>query len=284
MKIGIINNSTAGLDYIDTFTGDYKTARMRILMEGKEYVDFVEITAPEFFEKVRNDHSITPTTSTPNMIDYLDLMKELEDEGCDQILLLSFSSALSNAYQVARMAAEEYDGKAEIVVYDTKAAAVYEGMFTIEAVTLRDQGKSMEEIIEALDHLHNEGEILFVVDTLRQLIKNGRLSNAAGFVGNILKIKPFLHMDKEGKLVNVDKVRTSKKALQKMVDYFFEKVEGMDDFECMLITSDYPEGDAFVRNQIEAKYPDKKWTVACLTPVIGAHTAEGCVGLGYIKR
>lgn len=283
MKVGIINTSTSTSDYLD-HNYDFKTARMRILMEGKEYVDFVDITAPEFFSKIRNDHSITPTTSTPNIIDFQDLMAELEAEGCTDILVLTISSGLSNAFAVASSAAADYEGNARVVAFDTKSAAIQEAMFTLKACELRDAGKSLDEIIEGLEYLRDNNEITFVVDSLRQLIRNGRLSNAAGFVGNILKIKPFLHVNKDGNIVTVDKVRTSKKALKAMVDYFFEKVEQFDDFEITFITSDYPEGEEFVKQAVLEKYPNKKYYSCSLTPVIGCHTAEGVVGLGYIKK
>lgn len=283
MKVGIINTSTSTTDYLD-HNYDFKTARMRILMEGKEYVDYVDLTAPEFFKMIREDHSITPTTSTPNIIDFQDAMKELEDEGCTDILVLTISSGLSNAFSVAHSAAEDYEGNARVVCFDTKVAAIQEAMFTLEACEQRDMGKSLDEIIEHLEYVRDHNEILFVVDSLRQLIRNGRLSGAAGFVGNILKIKPFLHVNKEGNIVTVDKVRTSKKALQRMVDYFFEQVKDLDDFVITLITSDYPEGEEFVKSQVLAKYPDKKWHSCSLTPVIGCHTAEGVVGLGYYQK
>jgi len=281
--IGIINTSTATTDYLD-HDYDIRTARMRVIMEGKEYMDFVELTAPEFFSKIRNDHSITPTTSTPNMYEFEELIKELENEGCTEILILTISSQLSNCFSIATQVKEQYEGKARIEVFDTFTAAIQEAMFSVEACEMRKDGKSLDEIIERLYYIRKNNRILFVVDSLRQLVRNGRLSNAAGFVGNLLKIKPFLHVDDEGKIVTVEKVRTSKKALQAMVDHFFSIVRDVEDFKITFITSDHPEGEEFVRKQILARYPDKEFYQASLTPVIGCHTAEGVVGVGYVIK
>lgn len=283
MKIGIINTSTSCTDYLD-HNYDIRTARMRVIMDGKEYVDYLEMTAPVFFDTIRKDHSITPTTSTPNIIDYQDLMTELEAEGCTDILVLTISAGMSNAYSIAVSAADDYEGKARVEVFNTKTAAIQEGMFTLEAGALREQGKSIDEIITRLEYIRDNNKILFVVDSLRQLIKNGRLSGAAGFVGNILKIKPFLHVNSEGVIENLDKVRTSKKALKAMVDYFIKEVKDVDDFIITLITSDYPEGEEYVKSEVMKHYPNKEYRTASLTPVVGCHTAEGVVGLGYIIK
>lgn len=283
MKIGIINTSTACTDYLD-HGYDILTARMRVIMEGKDYVDFLEMTAPDFFSKIRNDHSITPSTSTPNMMDYDNLIKELEADGCTDVLILTISSGMSNAYSIAHSAAEEYEGNARVVVFDTHTAAIQEGMFTLEACSMREAGKTIDEILGRLAYIRDNNKILFVVDSLRQLVKNGRLSNAAGFIGNMLKIKPMLHVDSEGKIVTLEKVRTSKKALQAMVNHFAKTVEDVEDFKITLITSDYPDGEAFVKQEVMKMFPDKEYEIASLTPVIGCHTAEGVVGLGYIIK
>ncbi len=283
MKLGIINTSTACTDYLE-HDYDIRTARMRVILGDTEYIDFLEMTAPEFFSKIRNDHSITPSTSTPNMMDYDLLVKTLEEEGCTDILILTISSGMSNAYSIAVSAANEYEGKANVQVFDTHTAAIQEGMFTIEACKMRENGKNINEIVERLTYLKENNKILFVVDSLRQLIKNGRLSNAAGFIGSMLKIKPMLHVNDEGKIVTLEKVRTSKKALKAMVDHFATVVENVDDFMITLITSDYPEGEAYVKDRVLSMFPDKEFEVASLTPVIGCHTAEGVVGLGYIIK
>jgi len=280
MKLGIINTSTSCTDYLD-HKYDIRTARMRVIMEGKEYIDFIELTAPDFFSKIRNNHDITPTTSTPNVVDFQNLMEELENEGCTDILVLTISSGMSNAYSIAYSAANDYEGKANVKVFDTHTAAIQEGMFSLEACKLRDEGKSIDEVLERLHFLRDNNKILFVVDSLRQLIKNGRLSGAAGFVGNILKIKPFLHVNNEGVIENLDKVRTSKKALKAMVDYFVETVKDKEDFTITLITSDYAEGEEYVKAEVMKHYPDHTYVTSSLTPVVGCHTAEGVVGLGY---
>ncbi|XMB87013.1 DegV family protein [Mycoplasmatota bacterium WC44] len=282
-KVGIINTSTSCLDYID-HGYKLKTARMQVIIEDETYVDYIDINAQDFFKKIEENKDLMPSTSTPNYVDFENLIKEYEEEGYDEVLILTISSGLSAAYGVAKNVADEYEGKMNVQAYDTRTSAIVEGYICLEALKLASEGQSLEEIIPALDKLRENNHILFVVDSLRLLIKNGRLSNASGFIGTALKIKPMLHVNEEGKILTLAKVRTSKKAINSMIEQFFTEVEGIENFDVIFITSNNPEMEKHIEERVFEKYPNVNFITSPLTPVVGCHTAEKIVGLGYFKR
>jgi len=283
MKVGIINTSTSGTDYLD-HKYNLKTARMRVVMGDKTYLDFVEMKADEFFNTIAEDRSILPSTSTPNYVEFQELISEFEQDGYDEVLIITVSSELSASYQIAVNAAEEYEGKIKVRAYDSKTVALPEGLLTIEACKLAEEGKSTKEIIERLDYLQDNYRVFFVVDSLRLLIKNGRLSNASGFIGTALKIKPILEISKEGKVETMLKVRTAKKALETMYETFIEEVKDLDDYKIMIHTSNNPEVEKEIVDFVKKNYPDKETFVTPITPVVGCHTDIKIVALGYMKK
>ncbi|XMB66725.1 DegV family protein [Mycoplasmatota bacterium zrk1] len=282
-KIGIINTSTGCTDYLN-HGYNIKTARMRVVMGDKSYLDYTELTADKFFDMLEENPEILPSSSTPNYVEFQDLIKEFEDEGCEEVIIITISSNLSASYSIAVNAAEEYEGNVKITVYDSKKVALPEGYVAIEAAKLAEEGKKVQEIIEKLDRIHDNQKIFFVVDSLRLLIKNGRLSNASGFIGTALKIKPILEIDEEGKIQTLMKVRSTKKALRKLVDHFHNEVKEIEDFTILIHTSNNPEAEKFIQDEVAKYYPNKEVLIAPVTPVIGCHADAKVVAVGYVKK
>ena len=118
-----------------------------------------------------------------------------------------------------------------------------------------------------------------MVDNLRLFVANGRLSGASGFIGSMLKIKPILQIDEEGKIVAYEKIRTQRKALTRISEIVLENLKDMKDFIVIYETSDNIEGLNFIKNEIKKVYPDYKNIEAPLTPVLGCHTGTGALGI-----
>ncbi len=282
-KLAIINTSTGCTDYLD-HGYDIKTARLRVIMGEDSYLDFAELTAEEFFSKIAANPDILPSSSTPNYVDYEDLLKECEKEGYEEALIITISSKLSASYAVAVNVADEYEGNLKVSVYDSLSAGLGEGYLSVEAAKMAKEGKSVAEIVKHLDELHDNYGMYLVVDSLRLLIKNGRLSGASGFIGSALKIKPILEVVKEGTIETLVKIRSSKKALRGLVDHFVTQVQNVEDFVAFIHTSDNPEAEQFLRDELAEKFPGKTVLETPVTPVLGCHTDCGVVALGYFKK
>ena len=280
-KIAVIATSTGCLDYLDLKNENLRILRMKIVMGDNVYDDFIEMTADRFYGMLHTNKALVPSSSMPSIGEFLDMLESLEKEGYEEVIVTTVSSKLSGTYDVCLMGKNQYEGKLKIHVFDTLNAAISEGYISLEALRLIDEGKTIKEIIPFLEKLRINRKQYFMVDNLRLFVANGRLSGASGFIGSMFKIKPILELNDEGRIVSLEKVRTQKKSLSRMVELILDDLKDLDDFIIIYETSDNIEGFKFVKSEIEKVYPDCKYLEAPITPVIGCHTGVGTVGIAY---
>jgi len=280
-KIAVLATSTGSLDYLDVKYENLRIARMKILMNDETFEDFTEITADEFYTRLKNDTSLVPTSSMPSIGEILLNIEELEEAGYEDLIIMPISSRMSSTYEVCLMAQNQYEGKINIHVIDSVNAAISEGYLTLRILELIEENKNVNEIVEYINKLKVNRKQYFMVDNLRLFVANGRLSGASGFIGSMFKIKPILEVNNEGQIVSKEKIRTTKKSLQKMVDLILEDLKDVKNFIITYDTSDNEEGLNFVKEQIEAAHPGYKYYEAPITPVVGCHTGVGTVGIAY---
>ncbi len=280
-KTAVIAVSTGCLDYVEINTNNLFIIRCQIEIGENSFRDFVEINANDFYDQLKEDTSLVPTSSMPPIGEIDATLHSVEDAGYESVIIVTISSQLSGTYQTCKMAKNAYEGHLDIHVVDSKNAAISEGFITIEALRMIEEGSTVKEIVPYLEKLSLSRRQYFLVDNLRLLVKNGRLSGAAGFMGRMLKIKPILQVNDEGKIVPFEKVRTLNKALKKMADQILSDLEGKENFVVTYDTSDNKEGFEYVFNRVEEAHPNHTYYAAPITPVIGAHTGIGTVGVAY---
>lgn len=281
-KKAIIATSTSCLDYLKLDEPDLRIIRMKILMGDETYEDFIDITAEDFYNKLKADKQLVPSSTMPSIGEYLEMLEKLEEEGYEEVLVITISSELSGTYGVICAATENnYEGKLNIKVLDSRNAAISEGFMSIEALRLFKDGKSLDEVYSYLEKLRINRKQYFMVDNLRLFVANGRLSGASGFIGSMFKIKPILEVNEEGKIVSFEKIRTSKKSLTRMVELIVEDLKGLKNYVVTYDTSDNEEGLKYIKELMEESLPGYNYLEAPITPVIGCHTGEGTVGIAY---
>jgi DegV family protein with EDD domain len=281
-KIGLLVCGNSGIDYID-HPYDIPVIRSILFVGDKEYSDYVDITADEFYSMLEEDPSLTPSTAQAATGVILEQYQEMIAKGYDELLVVSISQKLSGTYEGCMLAAKMIDD-VNIRVFDSKSVSYPEAKMILDAAKMIDAGKDMDEIWTHLESLRDNHRILFSVNTLRYLVKNGRLSGASGFLGSMLKIKPMLEVTKDGRVEAVEKIRTLSKATDRLIEKFLEEL-GDKDVEVFLIEAKATERAEIVRQAILAKRPDLKEIKAYpLTPVVGAHAGPGVVGVGYILK
>ena len=280
-KIAVIATSTGSLDYLDLKDKNLKILRLKILAGDNEYSDFVELTAEKFYGMLKTDKNLVPSSSLPSIGELLDMLAEVEKEGYEEVIITTISSQLSGSYQVGMMGQKQYEGKLKIHVVDSLNAGPAEGYLSLEALRLLKEGKSALEVVAFLEALKMKKKHYLLVDNLRLFIANGRLSGASGFIGSMLKIKPILQVTLEGKIESLEKIRTAKKALIKMVEIVLADLKEMDDFIMIYETSDNLEAIKYVKDAVEVAYPNHKNFQAPITPVIGCHTGTGAIGIAF---
>src|SRR5690554_775111 len=145
-----------------------------------------------------------------------------------------------------------------------------------------EANKDAEEIFNKLNELRDKINIYVLVDTLKYLVKNGRLSTAAGLIGTLLKIKPLLKIMEDGSLKPYEKIRTTTKAQKRLLEIVLSETENKN-VEFFIAYTTNKEKAEEIKNEVLAQRPNAKFTLIPLTPVVGAHAGPGTLGLGYFE-
>lgn len=279
-KLGVLVCTNAAIDYIP-HEYDVRVIRSMILMGGKEYIDYEELTANQFYEMLESDPSLFPRTSMASTGTMLEAYEKLRDEGCDEALFVTISSKMSGIYENALIAAKMVEG-IKVTVFDSKTVGYLQCKMAFTAHEMAKAGKSMDEIVEELSFIRDNNHVYFAVNDLSYLVKNGRLSNAANFIAGLLKIKPLLEIDKNGAVVTAEKIRTFTKAVDRMVDKFLAETEGKD-YEPFIIHANNPETAEAIRQRILSLRPElKEIKEYILTPAVGAHCGPKAITIAYV--
>ncbi len=279
-KLGIIVCSTSGMDYLPQ-EADIHTLRLTVSFDKKEYVDYTDIKAQDFYEKMIASPNADIHTSQISAGVFAEKYEELKQKGYEQLLVVTLSSKLSGTYQAANLAKEMVPG-IEISVFDTKYVSYVEAYSALVALKLHKNGLKMAAIIEKLTEIRDNTRVYILVDTLKYLVKNGRLKATAGFIGTLLKIKPLLHFTKEGTLETFEKIRTTAKAQKRLVELFLSDIKDRNVLAFIPYTNNLESAEE-IQNEIKQHRPDVEVMLVPLTPVVGAHAGPGTLGLGYIS-
>ncbi len=248
----------------------------------KEYENN-EMLIKEFYDKMREGG--VAKTAAVNSETFLNRFDEIL-KGGDDILYLGFSSGLSTTYNSARIAANELRGKypdRRIIVVDTLCASAGFGLLLKMIVDKKADGAAIEEAAKYAEDMKLHICHWFTVDDLVYLKRGGRVSATTAFVGNLLGIKPVMHVDNEGHLVPVTKVRGRKTSVTALADKLGELV--MDgDYEVFISHGDFMEDARFLADYIETKYGKKTSIITDVGTVIGAHSGPGTLALFFVGK
>ena len=283
----IITDSTTDLpkEYLEEH--DVGCLPISYILDGVTYGRDRELDWKEFYAMMREQGKM-PTTSQINPAEAKEYFEEYIKTD-KEILHLAFSSGLSGTCGNMRMAAEEIMEEhpdVKIVVVDSLCASMGEGLFVHKAVKLRDQGKSLEETAAWLNENVQNFVHVFTVDDLFHLYRGGRVSKTAAVIGTLVSIKPKLHVDSEGHLIVIGKVRGRKKSLSALVDYMEEKMgsrvqENKDDY-VFISHGDALEDAEYVRDQIRERFGMEHFMINHIGPTIGAHSGPGTIALFFM--
>lgn len=278
MKIKVATTSTGCLDYYNQ-EHDIDIIRIKLVVDGIELLDGVDIKANEFYEKLRNDPDWIPKTSQPSIGEMVEYFEGLANKGYTNVFVTTLSSSLSGTYNSIYQASKIVSDSINVVVYDTKTVCFSEGYFALTAERLFNEGKSLEEVISHLDHMKENNTIFFAVDSLNQLVNNGRLTGAKAFFGKLLKVKPILEVQGTGQIVAVEKTRNIKKALHLISNKIKEYTEGKKFFAHILYAGESELKEYFL-GVLKDELGLENLYEAPSTPVVGAHIGPDVIGIG----
>lgn len=249
--------------------------------DEKEYSNS-EMSADVFYSKMRNGG--IAKTSAINPETFSKAFEEILIKGTD-ILYLGFSSGLSTTFNSAKIAAQELLEKypeREILCVDTLAASAGQGMLVYLAVEKKNSGASIEETAEYIEGIKLKLCHWFTVDDLVYLKRGGRISPTLAFVGNLLGIKPVLHVDNEGHLVNMFKVRGRKASIAALAEKFGELASDKKNGTVYISNGDCLNDVKLLEETLKNNYGAKVDIVTDVGPVIGAHSGPGTLALFFV--
>ncbi|MGM0902854.1 MAG: DegV family protein [Bacillota bacterium] len=279
MKTAVVTDSTA---YIPKELREKLNIHMiplSVIFGNESLREEIDLTAGEFYEKVKD--SKLPTTSQPPIGQFVELFEGLAKE-YDAVISVHLSSGISGTFQGAVTAGSMVEG-IQVYPFDSETACMVQGFYALEAAELAGQGKSADEIIARLNEMKESMRAYFIVDDLSHLQRGGRLSNAQAFIGSLLKVKPLLHfVDK--KIEPYEKVRTKKRALNRVSDLLGEAVANGGEYRAVIIHANREDEANDWKAELEAKYPNVEFSISYFGPVIGTHLGEGSLGMGWYKK
>ena len=284
MKVGIMTDVNAGLDYVK-HSYNVTVLRSSVNFKDEILVDGIDITSNEFYERIRNITSKEdiPSTSAPSLGSIYDAFDKYIEEGYTHVIHFPISFELSATGKTVTQVAEEYKDKLNVTVINTKAAGYLQAYLVLNACKMLESGATIEEIVSRSNFLIENWCLYFVVGDLNYLVKNGRLSNATGFIGNLLKIKPLLKLTEDGKLFQFEKIKTMKKALTQIVEYVTEHIKDAKKYELLILHTATQEELEEIRAILKETFPQIDYIEDYLvTPAVGAHVGAGVIGLGAI--
>jgi len=280
MKVAIVVDSTSYLPKEILEKHNIYTIPLNVVIGNKTYKED-DIDYAWYYEQM-NELEDLPTTSQPSIGDYILLLETLYRDGYTDVISFHLSSEISGTCHSAEAAALSVDG-IKVHVVDSGIAAAPLGFLALYGAQQIDK-KSVEEVLTDVNAMKQKENLnaYFLVDTLTNLQKGGRLSNAQALIGSLLKIKPLLEFQ-DGKIVAIEKIRTQKKAIAKIEEMLaseFEKHEGKQLTACLIHANAKNFGESY-KAELEEKFPQVKFVMQEFGPVVGTHLGEGALGIGF---
>lgn len=249
---------------------------------GQEYSND-DMPISEFYSRMRAGE--VAKTAAVNTEKFSEVFENILKEGKD-ILYIGFSSGLSSTYSAAMLAAKALSDKypeRKIFTVDTLAASAGIALLIAYLLDMKKEGKTIEELRDYAEKMKLNICHWFTVDNLDYLKRGGRVSPTVAFVGNLLGIKPVLHVDNEGHLINVSKSRGRRASLMALADKLSETMlEGHD--RVFISHGDCLEDAKLLASMIETKYQKRVSLITNVGPVIGAHSGPGTMALFFMGR
>jgi DegV family protein with EDD domain len=274
-KIAFVTDSTAYLPGEFVKENNITVIPLNLHWDEDVYKDNVDITPKEFYEKLEKSDSM-PSTSQPSAGEFLEAYKSAS-KGADAIVSLVISSGISGTYNSAMLAKEEMKD-VPVFVIDSKVTAA--GLvFMLEAMLEKaKKGAKAEEMPAVAKAVFDTMGVYFVVDTLKYLHKGGRIGGASAFLGSALDLNPVLYLDQEGKIEALEKVRTKKKAVKRLLEITMEKAGGKK-AHVGILHANVPEEAETFKKELLANVDCDEIGIYPISPVIGTHAGPGTLGV-----
>ena len=279
MKLAVITDSSAYLSAETLQREDLFVLDIPVNIDGEEYVEGINLTAEEFYQKMAQASEL-PKTSQPSIAKLDEILTSLKEQGYTHALGLFLSSGISGFYQNIQYMIDDYEGLT-IAFPDTLITSAPLGIMVESVFNWRDQGDDFASIQDKLAIQISRTSAFIMVDDLDHLVKGGRLSNGAAILGNLLSIKPILYFNDQGVIEVYEKVRTEKKATKRLIEIIKEATTS-GQYRVIVIHGNALEKAEELRQHLLDSGVGSDVSLATFGSVIGTHLGAGSIALGYI--
>jgi DegV family protein with EDD domain len=279
-RIKIVTDSTS--DMLPTQVADYgiEVIPLNVHFGDEVYKDGVDITPDQFYTKLKSAQ-IMPRTSQPSAGEFMELYKELAADA-DAIISVHISSHLSGTLASAETARGLVD--IPVVAFDSRSASQGCARLAMLAARAAKAGLGVDEIVALLEKTRAQTMLVFSVDTLEYLQKNGRIGRAQALLGSIMQVKPLLYIDPEGINATLDKVRSRSRVIPRLVEAAHERFPLGSRVEVSVIHAGAEDRAKELLGLAVEGYDVVDVALAPIGPVIGAHAGPGALGLIMLPR
>ena len=261
-----------------------KMVQLTVTLEGEAPKPNDLVNTKEFYAALRTKKSAT--TSTPSINDFMEAFEPVVAAGND-VLYLGFSSGLSGTYNAGAVAAAELSEKypdRKIFAVDTLCASLGQGLIVYSAAKMSENGAAIEEVRDFVENNKLNLCHWFTVDDLFFLKRGGRVSAATAVMGTMLSIKPVMHVDNAGKLINVEKARGRKAAIEALLRNMRDSHTDIKDQPVFISHGDCLEDAQYLADRIKEEFGTEVAVIDYVGPVIGAHSGPGTLALFFYGK
>ena len=281
-KYIIITDSSADLTKEILEDSELKTIQLDVIVEGEAPTPNCDVEVKGFYAKLREKKSAT--TAAVNIDAFSAVFDSYLAQGFD-VLYLGFSSGLSGTFNAGFVAAKELSEKypeRKIFALDTLCASLGQGLLVYYAVKMKNNGADIETVRDFVEENKLKLCHWFTVDDLFFLKRGGRINAATAIVGSMLSIKPVLHVDNKGRLINVTKARGRKAAIDALFDKMKQTAIDPEEQTVFISHGDVEEDAEYLAQRIKTELGVKEVKIGYVGPVIGAHSGPGTLALFYL--
>ena len=282
-KIRVVTDSTADLtpELVERY--GITVVPLTVFADGKAYKDKIDITNEEFYALLQSSKEL-PTTSQPSPAAFADVYRQLAAEGAEQIISIHISTALRGTYQSSVLAAGLVAQEVTVHNVDSKIATMGLGLLVIAAARMVEVGDSADNILQVLDEIVKKQRLYFLLDSLDNLHKGGRIGKASHLFGSLLNIKPVLCFT-DGVINVQDKVRGNKdnKALERLIEILLEKIDPSKKLYCAMGYCDNKKTAEYIVERVKEHVNCDDFIYLQIGSVVGTHIGMGAVGMAFYQ-
>ncbi|MDQ7092713.1 DegV family protein [Desulfosporosinus sp. PR] len=282
MSFKVLVDSAADIPFERAIAAGIDVIPMPVTIDGKTYLEGVNLTAKDFYAEF-NSFKELPKTSQPNPSALLECYERSLSNG-HEVVAIHLSSGLSSTFATAQIMRDSTSAPEKVHILDSLGASFGYGLLAISAQEILTTASSWQEAEARILDVRQKMRYVFTIDTLEFLVKGGRVSKTAGFIGGLLDVKPVLHMTPDGRIEPFAKVRSRRAAIRRLIELMEQEIDRPEQQVVGISHSACYEEAMMLAQEVRQHFTVKDVWVSEIGCVIGSHTGPGVLAVFYQRK